>query len=519
VSRGGPDHLATPDQTSVGARTAASGVTAIASNIAQMVIGVGTTLVLARLLDPAEFGVFAMGWVAVMLTLTIRDLGVGMAALNHDELTHDRASAFFWSSLLVNAACGIAIAALGPVLARAYDAPVLERLMPSLGAVGFIAGAATLHDAILKRRLRFAAVACRDIVAMLAGSAAAIAAAAAGAGVWALLAQQAALAAAGLGVTLAACPWKPAGPAALRRSIHDRAERALIWHGSRVSLARLVTALGVYADRVIIAAVAGDRAVGLYQAAFQWAEFPTRQVYQPLMGVVVSAFSRKQNADAARYRGAFRQALLLLDAVAIPMLVYGAVRGELVIPVLLGASWLDAAPIFEWLCVAATFRLVVQSCKWVYLAEGRSADQLRATLVLTPLLLGAALLGAADGPAGVARAVAIVYAVAAPLSAWYCTRRSRITPADILRPAIRPLLGAGIGAAAVLAAAPILIGTIPDWARLLAEAAVLAAASAIVWAFPGAIRDDLRACLARVAPRLVRRTARMVTDQTERARQ
>lgn len=492
-------------------------MTAITSNIAQMAIGVGTSLVLARILDPAEFGVFAMGWVAVMLTLTVRDLGVGMAALNHAELTRERASALFWSSLLVNAACAAAIAALGPILARVYGAPVLVRLMPALGAVGFIAGAAALHDALLKRRLRFSAVAGRDILGMLAGSAAAIAAATAGAGVWALLAQQAALAAAGLIVTLAACPWRPDGPATLRRALDDPAERAVIWHGSRVSLARLVSALGVYADRVILAALGGDRALGLYQAAFQWAEFPTRQVYQPLMGVVVSAFSRRQDAETARYRSAFRQALLLLYAVAVPMLIYGAVRGELVIPVLLGEKWLDAAPIFEWLCIAAVFRLVVQSCKWVYLAEARSADQLRNTLALTPMLLIAALLGAADGGVGVARAVAAVYAVAAPLSAWYCTRRSRITAADILRPAVRPIAGAAIGVAAVLAAARIGADAIPDWARLIAEATVFAAAGGVVWLVPGPIRDDLLACLARVAPRWARAPAKMVTDRVERA--
>ncbi|MEO1583149.1 MAG: oligosaccharide flippase family protein [Planctomycetota bacterium] len=505
MTPGSGPHLDTPNANEVAARSVSSGAVAIASNIVQMAIGIGTTLVLVRILDPADYGLYYMGGMVLLLSVAVRDLGIGTAVVNAPDLSKERASGLFWCVALVTLAVAVLIAASGLPLSLIFGSPELVPLMPVLGVVSLVHGIGAVHDGLLKRRMRFVAVACRDIGGMLAGSLIAIGVASAGHDHWALAGQQVAIACAGLVVVLIACPWVPGSPKHLRTMLRTGSEATHLWHGARIATTRLVGLLGIIADRVSIGAVAGERPLGLYNQSYQWAEFPTRQVYQPLMAVVVSTFSRRQDQETDGYRRSFRQVLLVLFGVTIPMLVYGAMRAELVIPVLLGEKWIDAAPLFRWLCVAFLFRLMVQACKWLYLGESRSADNLRWTAALTPVLVIAAAAGATQGAIGVAIAIAAAYAAAAPVAVWYGTRNSRVLPQDLVLPTLRPLLGSAFGLVGVLvlgeAAGALTAEDVPAAALLVAEVALFMLAGAVAWALPGPGRDDLLECIRTLAAR------------------
>lgn len=487
----------------IGRVAARSGIVALVSNQVQMALGIGTTLVLVRILIPEDFGVFAIAWVVVQLTATVRDVGISTAIVNAESITRERVSGIFWSGQIVNLVVMVVIALLGPVLARMYDMPKLTEIMPVIALASFLTGLTSVHDGLLKRRLRFGLVAAKDISGMALGASVAIIVGILGFGVWALVAQQLAIAAAGLVVCSAGTAWVPGPPAAsLRAAANDR---AMLRHGTFLSLSKCIATLGASADRLILGSLVPQRTLGLYQQAFVWSEFPSRQIYNPMLGVVVSAFSRKQNDHAHTYRAAFRQAVLILYAVCVPMLIFGAIRGELVIRVLLGSQWAESAPFFSILCLAMLFRLVVQASKWVYLAESRSGDQLVWTLAFVPSMILAVAIGAALGKAaGVCLALLIVHALAAPVAIWFSTHRSRLRPSDMISPANRPLI------ASVLAALPVLWLSQPgahassSVLALLTGVLVFVFFNAIAWVLPGAGREELRECVHHISPRLAR---------------
>jgi O-antigen/teichoic acid export membrane protein len=484
----------------MGKQAARSGAIAIVSNAVQMVIGVSTTLVLVRILEPADFGVFAVAWILMLLGSTVRDLGVSVSIINAPSLTQERVSILFWSGQTSNLAVGLTLAILGPFLAWVYGMQELVVLMPAVGFASILAGTGAIYDGLLKRRLRFGIVAARDIGCMVAGSVTAIIVAWLGYGFWALVAQQLAVAFVGLLIYLLSTSWLPSHP--IRSLAAARKEQGLLWHGSRLSVSKCISTLGMSADRLLLGTFAGERSLGLYQQAFMWSEFPVRQVYQPLVGVVVSTFSRVQNMSNAVYRSAFRQAELVLFAIALPLLIFGSTQGDLVIPVLLGDKWIDAIPLFEILCLGSIFRLVIQSCKWVYLAESRSADQLVWTLAFTPVQIAAALTGAVIGGAlGIAAAMAITYAVAAPVALWYCTRRSRITVLDMILPASRPLFASVIGVAALIMVDHTIEQRLSPNVSLMVGILVFIAFNGIAWVVPGNGRHELRECIRHFSPK------------------
>lgn len=481
---------------------ARSGVVALLSNLVQMVLGIGTTLVLVRILEPTEFGIFAVAWIVVQLTATVRDVGIATAVVNIEDISRERISGLFWSGQIVNLAVTLLILLIGPVLSHLYNMPELTQIMPALALASFFTGLASVHDGLLKRNFRFGVVAFKDIAAMAAGAIAAIAAGLEGLGVWALTAQQLALAAMRLAVCFAGTRWLPEPPlSSLRAASRDR---ALLQHGAFLSLAKCIDTLGASADRLILGLLVAPRTLGFYQQAVVWSDFPARTVYNPMYGVVVSAFSRKQSDDAGSYRAAFRQAVLVLYAICVPMLIYGAIQGELVILVLLGNQWTEAAPFFSILCVAMLFRLVVQASKWVYVSESRSGDQLVWTLAFVPSMIIAAVIGAAAGSAsGVCVAILITYFLAAPIALWYCTRRSRLQRADLISPAFRPLVSSLVAAITVMLLAPH-TSQLHSALELIVGTGVFAFFNAIGWATPGSDRSELRECLRHFSPRLAK---------------
>lgn len=486
---------------SLGRQTARSGVVALVSNEIQMVLGIGTTLVLVRILAPEDFGVFAIAWVVVQLIATVRDVGISTAIVNAENLTREKVSGLFWGGQVMNLLVTSVIALLGPILGAFYGMEELALLMPTVALASLLTGFTSVHDGLLKRRLYFGTVAAKDISGMAAGATAAITVALMGYGVWALAAQQLAQSGARLLVSLYSTRWFPSNPVSSFRAA--RSESELIWHGVRLSLSKCIGTLGASADRLILGGLVGDRMLGFYQQAYVWSEFPSRQVYFPMMGVVIAAFSRKQVAEDGSYPAGFRQAVLVLYAIAIPMLVFGAIRGELVIGVLLGEQWVEAAPFFSILCVAMMFRLIIQAGKWVFLAESRSNDQLIWTLLFVPVLVAGAAVGAYRGEAvGVSVAVLLVHAVAAPFAVWMSCRGSQIRPRDMLMPAMRPVLASAIASAPVLMIGLNTDSYLASALALCIGVALFALCNVIAWLIPGRGRDELRACIGHLSPRL-----------------
>jgi len=131
-----------------------------------------------------------------------------------------------------------------------------------------------------------------------------------------------------------------------------------------------------------------------------------------------------------------------------------AVRAGQLVPLVLGNSWQGAAPIVAWLS-AGTIRLPFgASAYWLFVSQGRVAEQLRYGLASGGVLVGSILAGIHWGPLGVARAYAGFAPLMQGLALWGATRRGPVRAMDIGK-AIYPIAFALLAALAVLLAAPV----------------------------------------------------------------
>ena len=433
---------------------------ALGSGGVQTLLGVASTVVLARQLGPDAFGLMAMATTAFAFLGPLSDFGLPHALVHHGRFDPPLAAAMFRLNRRLVLLLVPVLAATGPLAAWFYGEPVVTPLVAVCAAAVGFATLLNLHRAVLRREMRFERLALIETAALALAAAGAVAAAAAGAGVWALAVLFAGQrAAVGVGCWFFS-GWRPlrepaAAPAGELRETLSRLKR----FSGGVTASRVVLSVGNNLDRPLIGGLAGDAALGLYQKSFEWSTVVARAVQQPLQQVVVSAACRLRDGERARYRHALRRALarVYLGSM-LPSAAGVVVPGELV-RLLLGPGWDAAAPVVRVLCAGAVLGAVAGPTKWLFLIEGDPRRQVIWSVGCA--LTGAACvsLGAAWGAAGgdaaaVAVGVAAGFAAAQLLvglpGAVYATRASTVRLSDLLGPAL-PALAAAAAAAAVAA--------------------------------------------------------------------
>ena len=113
-------------------RSVRGGLFTISSQGTQFLMQSVQTVVLARLLTPADFGLVAMVTAVTGLAQGFADVGLSEATIQRQEIDHDQVSALFWINVAVGLGLMLATMALGPVLAWFYREPRLRTLRYSV---------------------------------------------------------------------------------------------------------------------------------------------------------------------------------------------------------------------------------------------------------------------------------------------------------------------------------------------------------------------------------------------------
>src|SRR5437879_218191 len=146
-----------------------------------------STVVLARLLTPADFGLVAMVTAVSELATPFGDLGLSQATIQRKEISHAQVSTLFWINVAIGLVLMLVMAALGPVLARFYGEPRLKDITALMSLTFLLAGVRAQPEALLKRQMRFSSLAIRNVASLALSVSVAIAIAWRGAGYWAIV--------------------------------------------------------------------------------------------------------------------------------------------------------------------------------------------------------------------------------------------------------------------------------------------------------------------------------------------
>jgi PST family polysaccharide transporter len=417
------------------------GVVAVCAQGAKFLLQAMTVISLARLLTPQDFGLVGMAATLIGFVGLLKDMGLAAATVQQREVTEQQISTLFWINLTAGVALSMLTAMLAPAVAAFYGEPRLYWIIVLSGSIFVFNGLAAQHQALIVREMRWITLAKIELLTLAVSSGVGILMALFRWHYWALIGSGIAGSAIGAASVLLTVRWIPGRP---RRNC---GVRPMLHFGCMAACTNIVVFLVQMSDSILLGRFWGADALGLYGRAYQLATLPILQLNGALHGVAFSALSRMQD-DPDRLARAFLKGYRLIVSLTIPIIIVYPLFAQEIVLIVLGARWIQVAPIFSLLAPTALVFALANPLSLLVTSMGRTRRALCMIVATGPLVILGVILGLSYGPKGVAFGYSSAMTLLIiPIFAW-SKRDTRITWADLWTATKLPLFS-GVLAGAV----------------------------------------------------------------------
>lgn len=326
-------------------RSAKGGVVTFGAQAITSVVQVGSTIALARLLSPDDYGIIAMVLAITGFAELFKDLGLSAASIQKGDLSLAQTSKLFWLNVIMGTLLTLVLVGTAPLLAKFYGRAELEPLAQLMALNFLISSIGTQSGASLQREMRFIERAGASVSSALGNLVIACILAIAGFGYWSI-----AWGTVGGGLISTIILFKSSGFRPIGW-VSTAPIRQLLNFGAGVTGFNAVNYFHRSLDNILIGKVWGAVELGLYSRAYQLLMFPINNIRSPLNAVAYPALSRLQK-DSTGYRQYFCKVLIVLSSISMPLMGFLFVASEEIIALALGEKWSGVASIFSILAIS-----------------------------------------------------------------------------------------------------------------------------------------------------------------------
>ena len=440
------------------------------SQIAAQLVQWAATFLVIRILQPADYGLYAMTGVVLGFLALLNGYSLASGLIRQPDATHREIRQLFGMLLLLNLGLAAAQFAAAPFIASYYRQPPVALMLRVQCLLYLTTPFIALPYALLAREMDFARQARVNIAASVLSAATALGGALAGWGVWTLVAAPAALfAARAVGMTVAArsLVWP---------SFDFRGAGALARYGGVMTAGQFFWFAQAQADVVIAGRFFDAQAVGLYTTGLFLTQIFQNKVVPPLNEVAFTAYARLQDQPGAVGR-AFLGSAGAIMAAALPIYLGVATTAEPLVLFALGEHWRGAVPVVRLLACAMPFMTLYVLMPPASDAIGRPGVGVRASMIGAVVLPMAYLMGVQGGLTGLAAAWIVAYPLMLVVIARGVLPVIGVTARE-LAGAVAPSLNAALAMAALVLLLDRLLPPLGPGLRL----AILAPAGAALYA-------------------------------------
>ncbi|UVI39559.1 lipopolysaccharide biosynthesis protein [Qipengyuania spongiae] len=346
-----------------------------------------STLVLARILVPEDFGLVAIAEAFAVILASLTELSLANALIRHDEPEEHHFHTVWTLNFTRAAILAAAMAALAIPVASLYGDPRLGPILFVLAASTLLSGAENPKLVHFERNLIFRQEFVLNVGAKLLSFIVAITVALLFRSYWALVLGAAAAVVARVTLSYVLIGYRPRPSLAGYRELLSFS----IW----LTFAEGIQTINNRSVPLAIGFFVSPASLGQYTMGVRLAQMPITQGIAPLRRTLFPAFSRIRH-DAARLRAAYGRAQAYLCTVAFPVACGLAVLAEPLVRTLIGEKWLPAVPILQVLSVTAALE-IMENTNALAMALDRTKDlfmrNLRVFFVRIPLIVAGALAG------------------------------------------------------------------------------------------------------------------------------
>ncbi len=400
-------------------------------------IGLLSTVILARLLSPEDFGVAAMGMLVIGLLYTFSEFGTSMHLIRVKELDRAHCDTAWTITLLQHVLIGALIFLLAPIAADYFSEPRVVGVMQVLAVGSIIGGFSSVAVPLIRRELKFDLDFRFSVYKRIIKFAATVTLAFILRDYWALVYGHVIATAAGALLSYVIHPYRP-------RFSLERAGEYIRFAGSILPM-RAANQLREMAPKMVIGGMGSSMIMGGFTVSYGLATLFTQEIVQP-MGRGLFPNYAKLAADKDRLSAVYRKVLGTVTLLALPIGAGVSVVAEDLVAVLLGDQWDIAIPLVQYLAIGgALFAVTHTMFNQILVATGREKSAAVLAWVRLGVTVPILLVGLNwNGAVGVAQATIVAPLVYLPLT-YLETRRAVHLPLSALFGVLwRPVAGAAL---------------------------------------------------------------------------
>lgn len=362
------------------------------------VIGLASTVVLARLLTPADFGLVGLATLLYFLVQSASDFSLDMDLIRSQSRERSRYDTVWTLEVLRGIVNGAVVLALATPAAIVLDEPRLPHIALWIAATSVISGLANVGVVEFRTDLRFSREFAYSLLTKLLSFLVAMPAAFLLRSYWALVIGIMAAALARVVLSFAMHPYRPRFSLQCWREVLGFSK--WLWFSSQLFFVRTKS------DEFFVSKWAGVDGLGLYRVAREVAELPTSELITPMLRAVFPGFSRL--SEEGHSLGESYLAVLGGSVMLIAPLTVGLyITADLVLGFGFGSRWLVAAPLLQLLALAGPIEMFAGNAYAVFVALGHPRYSTYAGLLHAGLFL-LALVALVPGMGSAGAALALV---------------------------------------------------------------------------------------------------------------
>jgi O-antigen/teichoic acid export membrane protein len=411
-------------------------------------LGFVSTVILARLLTPDDFGLIAMSVIATGFVMALTEAGSAQALIRHPDPQAVHYNTAWTINVLLGLSAGLVIALMAPLAPLYFNDPRITGVLLVTALSTALAGFTNIGTAEFRRDFQFGRQFWLQFWPRIAGFAVTVTLAVTLRSYWALIIGWLAATIAQVFVSYVMHPYRP------RFSLAARGE--MLGFSAYTSLGSLAWFLEQRLDQLVLGGIVRPATLGLYYLAANLAEMATRELVAPISPVVYSAYSRI-HADGERMMIAVRKSVgaAALLGVGASLGLYAVAR-EFILSIY-GWHWASGAPLLQILALSALGACIRTVTLPLLTAQGRqrltAAASWGQVLGLAVLLPVAWRLDGVEGVAGL-RAAAEIVAAGVSMTLAFAPYKGLL--GGVLRSFARPLAAGLVMVAAVRASQSLL---------------------------------------------------------------
>ncbi len=420
-----------------------------------LVVGLGSNMLLARLLTPEQIGLYSVSLAVVSVAQVLRDFGVVSYLIQEADLRAEYVGTAFGISLILGVALFAAVFFSAPWLAAAYDSAAMTPIL-QVCALNFLAlPFCTVSLALLRREMAFKALAAVNLVAAFSGAVISVALAWFGFGVMSL-----AIGALSVNVLTGLGAWWVRREAPLIKPTLTAWRRVMAF-GAQSSITGVVTSVSMDINDLAVGKLMGFTPVALLSRAQGLMNMFHRDLMAAIRNVAYPAY-----AQAHRERRPLEplcvQSVGNVVAVAWPFYGFASLFALEALRLLFGPQWDAAAPLVPWFCLAGALAAAGSLVGNLILAVGRVDLVTRMELLFQPFRAALIVVAALVFRTEMACALALVVALGLQLPLLYAVK-AKCLPNDWS--ALAQALGRSGLVATVALAGPAVVSLAAGWGR------------------------------------------------------